>query len=404
MLVVASDIHLTDREDGSPVSNDELLDWLERTKVSLSTHRESVGQLHLVLNGDVIDIIRSKEWDDKKFAPWQAVSPKFKDFETTKSNKCVIDAVTNTCSRYAPFFDALRDLQQNGATVTYIAGNHDYMLQLSADARGALYRSLYGDKAPAKTVRLPSELHLPDYSAYIEHGHRCDTFNAHDENAAQWAFGDAIVMAFLNILPRRVLEKHQNLTPQSPLIQELGELDNVEPSFMVPLFISQIVEGHLARNRDGELLKQVVRDAARELLSIPEFRSAKFSTYRAFLEYLVDWNTAELLSKTVAVFDSPDKKDVVHKRAEELVATDAPTVRHVILGHNHRPAVVALDPVGDREPVYYLNTGTWRRVFRRVVGASPVRFASMRTLCWVELWNPPAESVTRFRHVHERVG
>lgn len=399
MLVVVSDIHLTDRNEGSAVSNEELLGWLRSVEAHRSALGEPPDQLHIVLNGDIVDIIRSREWDEQTFAPWQALAPKFSGFVDTNSHTCVMNAVTRTCARYAPFFQALRALQARGAKVTYLAGNHDFMLQLSSAARAVLYEHLHDaprDPAPG----LLTHLHLEDYSAWLEHGHRCDPYNFHDVEGSTWAFGDAVVMEFLNRLPGRVMKECPNLTQQSRLIKQLGELDNVEPSYMLPVFISELLHDALAHDKDRRSIKQVVMEATTRLLSIPEFQSAKLVVYKAVLESVVTWSTAEILAKTADVFKS--ERDSVRRRAEELLDTDAPTVRYIILGHNHHAEVVALDHVGDHGVVYYLNSGTWRRVFRRIERA-PTRFFGMRTLSWIELWRSSSGDV-HFRHVHERVG
>lgn len=400
VLVIVSDVHLTDRIEGSAVSNEELLGWLTSVQAHLSALREPPSKLNIVLNGDIIDVIRSREWDEQTFAPWQDLSPRFSGFADTSSHDCVVNAVTATCARYAPFFEALRALQASGAQVTYIAGNHDFMLQLSSAARAVLNTNLYGD--PRDPDRpLPTHLHLPEYSAWLEHGHRCDPYNFHDVDSSTWAFGDAVVMEFLNRLPGRVMKARPNLTRQSRLIKQLGELDNVEPSYMIPAFISELLQDTLAHDKDRSSIQQLVIEATSGLLSIPEFQSAKLGIYKTVLESVVTWSVAEVLAKAADVFKS--ERDAVHRRAEELLDTDAPTVRYIIMGHNHRAGVVALDHIGDHGVVYYLNTGTWRRVFRRIDRA-PARFFSMRTLSWIELWRPSSGDVVHFRHVHERTG
>ena len=399
MLVVVSDIHLTDREEGSAVSNQELLGWLSSVAAHQSALGESPGQLHIVLNGDIVDIIRSREWDDQVFAPWQDLSPKFAGFADTNSHTCVVNAVTRTCARYAPFFEALRDLQTQGAQVTYLAGNHDFMLQLSSGARAVLYQHLH-PTARDPERELPTRLHLEEYSAWLEHGHQCDPYNFHDVESSTWAFGDAVVMEFLNRLPGRVMRAHPNLTQKSRLIKQLGELDNVEPSYMLPVFISEVLQHTLASDKDRSSIKDLVMKSTSQLVSIREFSSAKLAAYKAVLESVVTWSVAEILAKTTELFKP--ERDNVRRRAEELIDTDAPTVRYIIMGHNHRAEVVALDHIGDHGVVYYLNSGTWRRVFRRIERA-PTRFFSMRTLSWIELWRSSSGDV-QFRHVHERVG
>lgn len=152
MLIVVSDVHMTDRAVGAPVRDWEL-DALVRHVESLEPRKEG---LTLLLLGDIIDFLRSGEWDrlweeENGAAPWSSLGPGFEGFQGSLQEKRLLAVAAGVERRYPAFATALKKLKNvREAQIHYVVGNHDYMLQLSPSLRARVVKFLSLDEDPTK--------------------------------------------------------------------------------------------------------------------------------------------------------------------------------------------------------------------------------------------------------------
>jgi hypothetical protein len=80
MLVIISDLHLTDGTSGETIHEDEFKIFRERLhdlayaascrKLGDTETYEPIDAVHLLLLGDILDVIRSAKWLGGKVRPW----------------------------------------------------------------------------------------------------------------------------------------------------------------------------------------------------------------------------------------------------------------------------------------------------------------------------------------------
>lgn len=164
LCVLISDIHCTDCTVGNQTA--EETDWqlfFDQLRVScrhpVPRNKDdnpggALDELLLVLNGDIVDLIRSSKWAEAGVYPWHRDHPLFAEIVIAIMRDIVeIHAVAPTprnAKPYSGFFYWLRQtialLQEEGIEVTVIpiVGNHDKELQVVAPARRIFYEECLG--------------------------------------------------------------------------------------------------------------------------------------------------------------------------------------------------------------------------------------------------------------------
>ncbi|RJF96218.1 hypothetical protein D3871_23145 [Noviherbaspirillum saxi] len=163
LCVLISDIHCTDCTVGNQTASET--DWqlfFEQLEFAVcnpgdkaqtpSSHR--IEELLLILNGDIVDLIRSSKWAQAKVYPWQREHEDFAgivmdimaDIVRIHARKRPDDSR----QPYSGFFYWMRQsvtmLRKSGVRVSIIpiVGNHDKELQVVSDARQLFYEECLG--------------------------------------------------------------------------------------------------------------------------------------------------------------------------------------------------------------------------------------------------------------------
>lgn len=164
MCVLISDMHCTDCTVGNQTA--EETDWerfFDQLKLACRHPVEKDGviagdaldEVLLILNGDIVDLIRSSRWAEAGVYPWHREHPRFAEIVLT----IMRDIVTLHADEpkraqdgrpYSGFFfwlrNAVSELRANGIAVTVIpiVGNHDKELQVVPAARQMFYEQCLG--------------------------------------------------------------------------------------------------------------------------------------------------------------------------------------------------------------------------------------------------------------------
>lgn len=163
LCVLISDIHCTDCSVGNQTASEtdwkyffDQLEFAVRNpgeKASVSGV-ESVDELLLILNGDIVDLIRSSKWAEAGVYPWHRDNPRFEEI-TLAIMRDIVDIHArerngNSEEPYSGFFfwmrKAMQRLRALGVEVTIvpIVGNHDKELQVVPAARQMFYEECLG--------------------------------------------------------------------------------------------------------------------------------------------------------------------------------------------------------------------------------------------------------------------
>lgn len=117
--------------------------------------RNSSGyELELILNGDVIDIIKSVHRDGKVY------------------KKDVIEFVNDCINAHSVLFNALREFEYEGGKITYIIGNHDQAMA-SLELQNLLCEKV------GVNIKFVKREYFTD-GVWIEHGHKYEAVNRTD--------------------------------------------------------------------------------------------------------------------------------------------------------------------------------------------------------------------------------
>jgi UDP-2,3-diacylglucosamine pyrophosphatase LpxH len=382
MLVVISDVHMTDRTTGGPVTDRELVGFVEE----IGKLKPGGKPLTLLLLGDMFDYLRSELWSElfekhPGCVPWTNAKENFANFADSHQEAQLLRIQEGIEQRYQQFSKALKDLKKlGGLTIRYVFGNHDYMLQLSPPTRERVVRFLSLDENP--TREFPMEYEDKKLSVYAEHGHRYDDYNWHQREAGLWAIGDAIVIRVVNRFGE-LAAKELNLTNKMALGRAVHEIDNIEAYAQIPLYVEWLAKSSLANKVDRDRLYACWQRTVAEFLALPEFQERKYGSLASKIG---------LLRKLYGVFDDkkiakmlPGFKTNYAQKAYLETTTNA-ILR--VYGHTHEPGIHPLDEVAGQRR-YYANTGTWRRVVAPLdIGRGEMGFGGSRVASYLVVRGP----------------
>lgn len=145
MCVSLSDIHLTDGSVGFQNLGDETWDAFY-DGIAARCRRYSIKEMTFVLDGDVVDMIRSSKWAESGIYPWQRDE---KNAFSRIVNEIIRDIVSD---KHKLFFKWLRDLPEKLKTDAAVdkvktvitLGNHDKELFCDNDALTYFYEEGLG--------------------------------------------------------------------------------------------------------------------------------------------------------------------------------------------------------------------------------------------------------------------
>jgi UDP-2,3-diacylglucosamine pyrophosphatase LpxH len=407
MLVIISDLHLTDGTSGETIRTGAFTTFRERIRdlaYDASWRSEKkyapIECVDLVLLGDIIDVIRSSRWCEagSGLRPWgDRTSPGFADMVA----RITEDAIANNRAS----LDVLRSLHDpkvmnvppgggDGKLATisrnlnakervpvpvrihYLVGNHDWFFHLKGPAYDAIRKQIVDAIGLANDpdVVFP---HDPDESALIgqvyrehrvfaRHGDIFDPGNfEHDRDAS--SLGDAIVVELLN---RFAIEVRKRLGDELPEACEAGfrEIDNVRPLSMIPVWVDGLVQRTCTEELATQV-KQIWNQLVHDFLKVDFVRERPFGSSALIklgfeissdlsltgLSDVVTWFSAKMGGRAETFYPY-----AMHERAFK-----EGWARFIVYGHTHHYEIVPLRSEqrdGETIDTLYINSGTWRPV------------------------------------------
>lgn len=154
LCVSVSDIHLTDGTVGYQNLSNAIWDAFYDS-LSQQCNRYHINELVLVLDGDIVDMIRSSKWAENKIYPWER--------ERTNEFSAVVNAIIKDIvkEKHAYFFEWLKDLESKlqrdtkasecrtkdiEVKIVVMVGNHDKELFCDQQALKYFYEQGLGRK------------------------------------------------------------------------------------------------------------------------------------------------------------------------------------------------------------------------------------------------------------------
>ena len=409
MLVVISDLHLTDGTSGETISSDAFRIFCDDIKVAIknacfqksgdSKKFIPIDRCDIVFNGDVLDIIRSSLWRNiKDLKPWS-------DAESDDFISAVNEITENILSYNKDSLNYLKtlsegveikDFQDNIVSIPvnlhYMVGNHDWFYHLP-DTRLNPIRNKVIDAmglsnkpdiiVPHKVGELKDcelESLCLQHKVYIQHGDIHDNINFVKAKGRNYSsLGDAIVVLMLNGFPEAVQEQ-LNLSANDPLLLKLKELDNVRPLYETPAWIYSVLKQYASADQYKKVVG-IWRVCLKEMLRTPFVKRTKgylgigerFKFWLQFgLSLYIPLKGFVWLAQFASKF-LPKHEKVYLEGAENepwLYSNNGEqaNANYVTYGHTHIELIYPIDEVTENDQLIdkiYFNSGTWRLVHRR---------------------------------------
>jgi UDP-2,3-diacylglucosamine pyrophosphatase LpxH len=407
MLVIISDLHLTDGTSGETIKSGAFKTFQERLRDlaydaswrSDDEYRPLEG-IDLVLLGDILDVIRSTRWFNapSDVRPWgRQDDPRFSEMVTQITKEIIAnnkDSLAALKSLHDPIAMNIppatpegrvalvsRDLNARERVsvpvrIHYLVGNHDWFYHLEGAAFDEIRKLIVEargleNSASAPFPHDPAESPLlqklyREHSVFARHGDIFDSSNF-EQNRDASSMGDAIV---IELLDRFGVEVRNRLRGQLPDECESGlkEIDNVRPLSIIPIW----VDGLISRTCTPELaheIKQIWNEVVYQFLAIDFVRSRPFASSAllklgfeissevplAGLSDVAAWFTAKFGGHAASFYPY-----ALHE-----AAFTQEWVKFIVYGHTHHYEIVPLQSLqqGNRSvDQIYINSGTWRPV------------------------------------------
>lgn len=404
MLVIISDLHLTDGTSDQTLSPEAFFLFAERLReIANRAAWRADGQFRplervdVILLGDILDIVRSKRWLESGVRPWH-------NMQDPATLKVVAEIIDGILAHNVEGLGVFRVLATQGTIclapsrsgsepyrvpvrLHYMVGNHDWPLHLRGSAFDALRQKVASHLGLANNPTQPFA-HDPYESdpildvlrahrTFARHGDIYDPLNfSEDRDVA--SLGDALNV---EVVGRFLVQVEQELAGDLPphVLANLHEIDNVRPLPMVPLFIDGLLERACPSTALRKRVKQSWDKLVDDFLALDLVR--RRDTWLPF--DVVDGLAAVLRfgghmgfgwSHKVATFLQSLRgaaSDSYHSHALAEQDFRNRRARHIVFGHTHTAETVPLDASyadGFVLNQVYFNTGTWRRVHRHTVG------------------------------------
>ena len=421
MLVLISDLHLSDGSTARNVNAEAFA--LMASLVRDTAVRREAREIHLVLLGDIFDLVRSDYWlreavpPDRR--PWggpadprTAVNADAAAVEAQFA--AVLDGILGTESARA-LGRAMAALADAGLPlkVTYVVGNHDRILWNFPGLRARITGALpYLDT-------FVTGLESREYAVVARHGHEWD------DQCHGWRFRDTVllpgerlgrfapevyeVMAIGEVITAELMgglvyHVRQGGAPHA-LVEQVMEVNNLRPILDVFTWLEWLGEGGTEAHQrllfdalrtavDGVLDSRLARQwdrIERDILVSADLvdrlqqaravlMAADFRSFRARVEA-----ARRLQSGFTRVFGEEDRLRTGAAAEEALQPAQAARgIQRVVYGHTHRAQHVYFSGERDGRARMYVNTGTYLPLISRA--ADRRSFASSLQMSLVYLY------------------
>ena len=411
MLVIISDLHLTDGTSGETIREGAFKTFREclRDLAYDSSWRadgkyKPIEEAHLVLLGDILDVIRSTSWLTQKERPWDGnpgaaafvsriSSITEKILENNSASLAVLKSLTDPkvvtippATRAGKPAKVDRDPKAKGRIpvkvhIHYLVGNHDWFYHLPGPAYNKIRKRIVDALGLAQSEDpFPHDPYESDpilkmyeeHRVFARHGDIYDPLNFEEERNKS-SLGDAIVIELLNRFSAEVESTLREDLPEE-CRKGLKEIDNVRPLLIIPVWVDALLQRACPDPAVSKKVKKIWDSLAEGFLEL-KFVKAKDSPFNPLDDYDklqavlkfsrgVSFATAGRIVQWISEWN-PHRQGSYSKYAMKEQAFKSRLARHIVYGHTHHHEVVPLDISAGAQGALtqlYLNSGTWRQV------------------------------------------
>lgn len=413
MLVIVSDLHLTDGTLGETIRTGAFRIFRERLRDlaydaswRAGGRYQPLEEFHVLLLGDILDVIRSARWLSVKVRPWD--DPESPDF--VRQLREITEAILQKNAASMKVLRSLSDQElmtippatragrpakvaRDPGTRTrvpvrvrvhYLVGNHDWFYHLPGASMDAIRQQIvqalgldnsWNEPFPHDPYENDKIMALyEEHRVFARHGDIYDPFNfENDRNRS--SLGDAIVVELLNRFAAEVERELGAVLPRD-CREGLREIDNVRPHAIVPVWIDGLLRRTCPDSRVAKKVKEIWDRLADDFLHLP-FVQKRDSPFNPLdnadkLQYILKFSRGISLSTAGRILSrihhewNPRSRGAYSRFALEEVAFKNRMARSIVYGHTHLHEIIPLDTSYTSEGIFpqvYLNSGTWRKVY-----------------------------------------
>ena len=425
MLVIVSDLHLTDGTTGMciPAGAFELFrERLEDMVYDASQRGDGTYQpiesFDLLLLGDILDPLSSTQWiaeekGEPGYArPWsQADDPAFVNKVSQITDKVINENAESLAILYRiargegislppatknhqadlrllhdPSSHARLPVQ---VRIHYMVGNHDWYYHLPGPGMDQIRIKIVNTLGLANTLSpFPYVLEESDllkdvlrqHSVFARHGDYYDSYNLYKKNRDHASLSDAVCIELFTRLGAQIRSELQGELPPG-FFRDLDEMGSVRPPLMTPVWIANLLDRYKVSAAQREKIDDIWHDL------VEQFSKLDFldELNQPFAFDMVDAIQVALKFSRLTSIDNLDEwvlsieklmgllglggtsKDSYEKYAVREDAYLAREARFIVYGHTHQFAVSPLrSTIKNGAPFdqMYLNAGTWLSVHK----------------------------------------
>lgn len=428
MLVLISDLHLTDGSCGSslsPQTCEMLVERIEELAVRASWRANGVYQpldrIDLVLLGDTLDLLQSTQWLQARVRPWA-------NLNSTEGAALLRSLVTDILRHNEAALAVLRGSATEGGIpllpadrygrpasgstpqivplkLHYVVGEHDWLLHLAGPAFDVL-RQMVGlslglmsatdgpfASDPADDQRL-AEI-LGRHRAVVRHGDQFDELSfsgSRDQASLTDVLLVELVMPFVDQVRREFA------TDLPPAVQQgLADMGQLRPLPLLPVWLDALLDRACPSAALRSKIQRHWDRAVDRMFGLDIVRAGNLCSRQSVisgLAGLLKFNRRPAGSWTAAIRDWCLANEVCNGSlaAYALAEHDFRNRRakYVVYGHTHQTDTMALENSaagGFALSQMYFNTGTWQRVHRPTqIAPGPQEFVASETFNVVTLY------------------
>jgi UDP-2,3-diacylglucosamine pyrophosphatase LpxH len=401
MIVIVSDLHLTDGSSGTTTNEHAFRAFRERLRdLAFDASKRADGiykpleSLDVILLGDILDVTRSDKWcsSPPDVRPWGNPHDPRVEMKVREITEAILKHNRNSLAVLRSLVDgkvitvppatakgkvALVSRDPGAAErvpvkvcIHYLVGNHDWMYHLPGEGYEAIRGLIRHQLALANPEgpfphdpRLSPQLArlFLDHRLFARHGDIFDPINFRTTRDAS-SLGDAIVIELLTRFPQLVYDRLGSSLSEE-CRKGLRELDNVRPLEIIPVWLHGLLRNTCTKEQAREIM-DIWNRLAEDFLQIPFVKECIPFWYKLGV-WLTEGISLGALSRLVLQFKRRlQRHDSFAAYALQEDAFKNGTADRLVYGHTHRHEVVVLRGETRQHPrkQIYINSGTWRAV------------------------------------------
>ena len=421
MLVIVSDLHLTDGTTGLRIPAGAFRLFRERlesmaydaSKRADDTY-QPIREFDLVLLGDIFDLLRSTKWNNEQpgengyARPWSNPD----DPALARKVEQIVDGILEKNAESCEILHGLaggtaislppatskgevdrrvsRDRRSGlrlpvKVNIHYMNGNHDWYFHLPGakfdsirqkviDNMGLRNSSSPFPHDPSDSATIQSI--FAQHQVYARHGDIFDPFNYVKEKGRNYScLGDALVIELFNPFPPTIESELGDKLPKE-FYMDLNEMGSIRPGTLTPVWVAGLLEKYQVEKKDREQITEIWRKLIDNFLELD------------FLKEMDKWgfdivDSLEIMLKVLRRFSldtlddlAPTAKKLIDlhasiwggggfgldKNASNEKAYQSKEAKFIVYGHSHDFKVVPLRSThknGTPFDQMYMNSGTW---------------------------------------------